>query len=331
MRKAVIVIVIVVGVIFALAKTTFALPDSEIQKMVKADPHFAYVEKTLLDNWKKIPKEYKKHIRTYQLDWISTFRDKEAAELMAMGLSKSQAYAVSTAARNNLLRESMPREIQRKMIFINLDDLAQRYINDENKAARKKYEKLEQAKRDAAEKFWATDITVMNNEIAFQAAAAYDADSKRAAKKLKTLPQRELKALYLLVREHDSTNRYQSILDSVMHSFVALVKDLAGEQPYGLVVRGRLGELVPGTQGSSGNGTYLFYPHETDEVVTIVMEGRTVDYREDKTAKDVVLYFAPILGGDSYGQVVRIDDDHALPSLPPSTKIQKEGVDSRNI
>jgi len=46
---------------------TWALPDSEVQKLIKADQTFAYVEKTLLDTWAAAPKDFKRKYRSGQL------------------------------------------------------------------------------------------------------------------------------------------------------------------------------------------------------------------------------------------------------------------------
>ena len=101
----------------------WALPDEQVQQMVRTDPLFAFVEKALLNNWKATPKQYKNMYRPSYLEWIKTNRDKRAANLMREGLSFNEAYTVETALFNNTLRGVLPPAVQRRLYYIDMPEL----------------------------------------------------------------------------------------------------------------------------------------------------------------------------------------------------------------
>lgn len=120
-------VVVCLILILLLSSVVWALPDSEVQKLVQSDPDFARVEKILLDTWKELPSDLKRKIRKSQLEWIETERDKEANELMGIGLTYAQAYTLSTAMRNNIVAETLPPKLKARAVFIDLEALARQY------------------------------------------------------------------------------------------------------------------------------------------------------------------------------------------------------------
>lgn len=112
---------------FCFSGPLSALPDEEVQKLVKSNPDFARAETTLLDNWKLLPKATRSKIREQQLKWIATERDKEAAAFMSQGFSFVQAYTLCTAARNNMLVNLMPANQRKKAVTFNVEATAAAY------------------------------------------------------------------------------------------------------------------------------------------------------------------------------------------------------------
>jgi hypothetical protein len=87
----------------------YALPDSEIQKLVASSPNFAKAEQRILDVWKNLPKDFRSQIRNEQVEWIKNGRDREANKLINNGASTADAYAQVTNDRSDyLLRKSNP-------------------------------------------------------------------------------------------------------------------------------------------------------------------------------------------------------------------------------
>jgi S1-C subfamily serine protease len=106
----------------------WALPDEQVQQMVRTDPLFAFVENTLLINWKYMPERYKNMYRTAYIDWIKVNRDIHAFNLMQKGLSFNQAYTAETALFNNTLMEALPPIVQQRLLYIDIDELIKQMV-----------------------------------------------------------------------------------------------------------------------------------------------------------------------------------------------------------
>ena len=87
--------------------SAYALPDAEVQKLVKSCPEFAAAEKEILAVWQKLPKATKRQLQKSQLEWIKTKRDEEAAALMQKGYSYEQAYTKVTQDKTVELRSHL--------------------------------------------------------------------------------------------------------------------------------------------------------------------------------------------------------------------------------
>ncbi|MDR3154552.1 MAG: hypothetical protein LBW85_09880 [Deltaproteobacteria bacterium] len=82
-----------------------ALPDSEVQRLVRSYPSFARAERRLVSTWVNLPKEFKAYIRAEQIRWIKTVRDQEARMFMDEGVGYVEAYTLVTEARTEYLLE----------------------------------------------------------------------------------------------------------------------------------------------------------------------------------------------------------------------------------
>lgn len=107
------IIKICLMMIFFHAATAEALPDSEVQKMVKQDKDFAAVEKLINDTWNGLPTDVKNRLRPDQLEWIKNTRDKQAEKLIKEGTPRIKAYTVITMHRANYLRSHVHETIQK--------------------------------------------------------------------------------------------------------------------------------------------------------------------------------------------------------------------------
>jgi hypothetical protein len=85
------------------ADTARALPDEEVQAMVRESPVFRAAENRILRIWAGLPKDRKQRVRASQLEWIAVWRDEEAAALMRKGYSQAEAYAWVTDQRSDWL------------------------------------------------------------------------------------------------------------------------------------------------------------------------------------------------------------------------------------
>jgi TPR repeat protein len=80
-----------------------ALPDEEVQQLVKSSSTFKNAEERILRVWGDLPKDVRSQVRQSQVDWIKTGRDNEANLLMDKGYSKADAYAEVTNKRSDYL------------------------------------------------------------------------------------------------------------------------------------------------------------------------------------------------------------------------------------
>ncbi len=91
--------------IFLTTVTSFALPDSEVQTLVKSNPVFAESEKLLLETWKQLPAEIKQAQKASQMEWIKVSRDQNAKILMHEGMSFAEAHTITNYQRIKALKD----------------------------------------------------------------------------------------------------------------------------------------------------------------------------------------------------------------------------------
>jgi len=138
----------------------------------------------------------------------------------------------------------------------------------------------EQAAQIRANAFWTGESREVTNEVALQAAVAYELDSKKTIQKLQTLRPRDIKALYILSAAYEYNPAFESLYTKKLYSFVALLKDMSGQNKYVKTINGKLGEGVPG-QGGSGDGLYLFFPESEEDVFTVLISDHIAFYTND--------------------------------------------------
>jgi S1-C subfamily serine protease len=146
------------------APLIWALPDDQVQKIVRTDPVFAYVEHTLLDNWSMLPKQYKNMYRQSYLDWIKFIRDRNALRIMQEGITFNEAYTIETALFNNLLRDALPRSIQRRLYYIDMEQLYQLMAKARNKnTSRTPYSRPNRTETEPHKNLFGTGFFISND------------------------------------------------------------------------------------------------------------------------------------------------------------------------
>ena len=225
---------------FSYVPAICALPDAEVQKLVKTSPEFAAAEKELLDTWKNLPAELKAAIKDYHIEWIKVERDIDAADLMKAGYSYEEAYTIVTRKQTELLQQVVL-ELKRT----NLD-------NKKKSApisANKEKEEKEKNRQILAAEFFETKEPFHINTLFFNAlVAAYSVDRVKTVKKLKTFSKKDLNTLYLLTLYHPlPKEEFLRSKESV--ELDATLGDLAGKRKYTKVEQGTMGTFLDG--GSS--------------------------------------------------------------------------------
>jgi hypothetical protein len=168
------------------------------------------------------------------------------------------------------------------------------------------------SEKELAELFFSSPPARINSDTAFIATIAFIVDEQKTIKKLREYPLAEIQAINIFLKDTDYDPRFKAIWQKSLFSFSSLVSDLAGENKYGLIVKGQIGADIPGLSGSSGNIECVFYPASGADTMRISLLGSgTADYRQDKNSTQVVIYCE---GDDPQDcQVLRIEDwDHPL-------------------
>ena len=284
----------------------WALPDEQIQMMVKADPRFAFVEQTLINTWKSTPKNFKDKHREYYVSWIKTDRDKNAAIHMRNGLSFIDAYTYETALFNNTLRSLLPRERQKKTRYIDLRRLTASTQQVQSNQplvvpqANQKEQTSEAKDAEWVKQFYQFDphANRVTGDIAYYSLIAFSHDDEKTLVGLKAWPKSELQALSLLLDMGFEGSRHYQDFDSrpmfflrAARHFTSTVRDMAGLATYAEVISGRVGGSTQESHGAAEYGTYIFYPEEAAAPRVIGFEHETVglNYTEVFDCKDRLL------------------------------------------
>jgi hypothetical protein len=89
--------------ILSFSVVAFALPDEQIQQMVRSSPTFRAAENRIVAIWDNLTRQQRAQLKDEQVYWIVTQRDVEANALMRAGYSKVEAYTIVTDNRSDYL------------------------------------------------------------------------------------------------------------------------------------------------------------------------------------------------------------------------------------
>ncbi|MDR2459613.1 MAG: hypothetical protein LBE38_02345 [Deltaproteobacteria bacterium] len=89
--------------LLTLSVSAFALPDEQIQEMVRRSPDFSRAENRIVTIWDQLTRQQRATLRDEQVEWITVHRDQEANALMRAGYSKIEAYTIVTDKRSDYL------------------------------------------------------------------------------------------------------------------------------------------------------------------------------------------------------------------------------------
>jgi hypothetical protein len=106
------------ALIFLACPNAWALPDEEIQAMVRMDGNFRAAERRILRVWANLSADLKSELRREQIRWIKADRDREALEWMRRGKSKIESYTIVTNSRSNYLEEYALKDHENEIIDI---------------------------------------------------------------------------------------------------------------------------------------------------------------------------------------------------------------------
>jgi hypothetical protein len=97
------ILIITLSFLSLFQGASFALPDDEIQRMVKISPTFKHAEDRIVYIWANLTKQQKKELKEEQIYWINVLRDEEANALMKKGHTFFEAYTIVTNDRSDYL------------------------------------------------------------------------------------------------------------------------------------------------------------------------------------------------------------------------------------
>ena len=130
----VILIIILLSALLCSTRYSYALPHSEVQRLMRISSKFKEAEEEILAVWASLSKEIKRRLRESQVAWVKKHRDMEALELMNRGYSYVQAYTIVTKRKANELKRYLylasTMHSRRKNTTTTLDKLSNHSITD---------------------------------------------------------------------------------------------------------------------------------------------------------------------------------------------------------